>query len=174
MDELINPITGSWDEELVKDTFWEEDASIILALPIFEGRENRLACHFDKRGLFSVKSAYRVCKGDIIRKASRGGVQGSSSNCPDPIWSKIWDLNCPSKIKHFIWRLTHNSHPLRCNIARRGMRIDTVCPVCGREEEDGAHLFFKWKLARNVWQLLSLEGDRVALANLSTPAEVMA
>ena len=49
-----------------------------------------------------------------------------------------------------------------------------MCPVCGREEEDGAHLFFKCKLAGNVWQLLSLEGDRVVLANLYTPAEALA
>lgn len=48
-----------------------------------------------------------------------------------------------------------------------------MCPVCGREEEDGAHLFFECKLARNVWQLLSL-GDRVVLANFPTPAEVLA
>ena len=42
MEELINPITGSWDEELIKDTFWEEDSDIILSLPILQGSENHL------------------------------------------------------------------------------------------------------------------------------------
>jgi ribonuclease HI len=173
VEELINPITGSWDEKLVKETFWEEDATIILAIPIFEGRENNLAWHYDKKGLFSVRSAYRVCRDDLLRRAIRGGPQGSSRNQPDPIWGKIWDLNCPSKIKHFIWRFSYNSHPLRCNLVRRDLKIDTVCPICGREEEDGAHLFFKCKLARNVWQLLSFEGDRVVLAALNTPVEAL-
>jgi hypothetical protein len=53
------------------------------------------------------------------------------------------------------------------------LKIDTVCPIYGREDEDGAHLFFKCKLARNVWQLLSLEGDRVVLAALNTPVEAL-
>lgn len=26
VDELIDPLTGSWDEALVRDIFWEEDA----------------------------------------------------------------------------------------------------------------------------------------------------
>lgn len=32
--ELIDPMTGSWDAQLVRDTFWEEDARIILAIPV--------------------------------------------------------------------------------------------------------------------------------------------
>lgn len=39
VDDLIDPLTGSWDVELVRDTFWEEDAALI-ALPVNEGREN--------------------------------------------------------------------------------------------------------------------------------------
>jgi len=109
VDELINPITGTWDSELVNDTFWEDDASIILSIPVFEGWDNSLAWHFDKRGLFSVKSAYRVCRDGIIRRVTRGCAQGSSRIHPDPIWRKIWDLNFPAMIKHFVWRFTHNS-----------------------------------------------------------------
>jgi len=103
VEELINPITVSWDEELVKETFWEEDATIILAISIFDGSQNSLAWHYDKKkGLFSVRSAYRVCRDDLLRRTIRGEAQGSSKHQPDPIWDKIWDLNCPSKIKHFI------------------------------------------------------------------------
>jgi hypothetical protein len=46
---------------LVKDIFWEEDATIILAMSVHEGRENVLAWHYDEHGIFSVKSAYKVC-----------------------------------------------------------------------------------------------------------------
>ena len=41
--DLIDPASGSWDVDLVKDVFWEEDAEIILALPVHEGRDNFLA-----------------------------------------------------------------------------------------------------------------------------------
>jgi hypothetical protein len=35
--------------ELVEDIFWQEDAGLILALPVHE-RANTLAWHFDKQG----------------------------------------------------------------------------------------------------------------------------
>jgi hypothetical protein len=65
------------------------------------------------------------------------------------VCDKLWKMHCPNKVKHFLWRFTHNSHPLRRNLARHGMKIDTVYPVCGagRQEEDGGHIFFNCKLA---------------------------
>jgi hypothetical protein len=79
VDDLIDPATGSWDVELVNDTFWEEDANLILALPVNQGRENVLAWQYDERGLFSVKSAYRVCQDSFIRQRSRNSEQGGSN-----------------------------------------------------------------------------------------------
>jgi hypothetical protein len=57
VDELINPITGGWDVQLVHDTFWPEDANEILRIPIDDRMEDWAAWHFDLKGLFSVKSA---------------------------------------------------------------------------------------------------------------------
>jgi hypothetical protein len=56
VEELIDPVTGGWDTQLIRDTFWEEDAQLILAIPLHGGMENRAAWHFDKKGAFSVKS----------------------------------------------------------------------------------------------------------------------
>jgi hypothetical protein len=33
VSDLIDPVSGTWDEQLVMDTFWPEDAQIILAIP---------------------------------------------------------------------------------------------------------------------------------------------
>jgi hypothetical protein len=57
--ELIDPVTGEWDEQLMKEVFWEEDSAVILALPVHEGRQNSIAWHSDSHGRFSVRSAYR-------------------------------------------------------------------------------------------------------------------
>jgi hypothetical protein len=52
VSELMNPDTGSWDELLVKDTFWESDAKTILALPTDADIDDWPAWHFlFKRGL---------------------------------------------------------------------------------------------------------------------------
>jgi len=80
---------------------------------------------------------------------SRGSARGSN-NAPDVIWKSIWQLDVPNKIKHFMWRLVHNSHPLRGNLIQRGMKIIDKCVVCGATGEDGGHLFFKCKMAKKI------------------------
>jgi hypothetical protein len=55
--DLINPIIGGWDEELVNQIFWPEDAQIILSLLVHPELEDIVAWFYDKRGLFSIKSA---------------------------------------------------------------------------------------------------------------------
>lgn len=108
VDELINPVTGDWDVERVKELFWEEDQRCILALPVFEGRDNILAWHFDKYGKFSVPSAYKVCRSVVIRSQNCREAQGGSRLEAEPISKKIWDLKCPSKVKHFLWPVAWN------------------------------------------------------------------
>jgi hypothetical protein len=77
VNELINPHTGQWDEILVKDTFWEMDANIILSTPIRDDFEDFPAWHHDNKGLFSVKSAYKVYAKlrDAERCVSSGNVE---------------------------------------------------------------------------------------------------
>jgi hypothetical protein len=53
--------------------FWEEDTRIILAIPVHGGMSNLAAWHFDKKGAFSVKSAYKVFREDQLRRKRRGG-----------------------------------------------------------------------------------------------------
>lgn len=117
-----------------------------------------LAWHFDKHGTFSVKSAYKVGRDDAIKARCAGSHQGGSANSRSGVWTAIWKLKCLNKVKHFLWRLSHNSHP------RRGMNVDIRCPVCGEVGEDGGHLFFKCRLAKHIWRLLNLETEREALA----------
>lgn len=89
--ELINPVTGGWDTQLIRDTFWDEDAQLILVIPVHGGMENMAAWHFDKKGIFSVKSAYKVFRTDQLNKSRSGGA--STSNL-DPglesMWKEIW------------------------------------------------------------------------------------
>jgi hypothetical protein len=60
VSELISPITGQWDMQLIAENFWKIDADIILATPIREDFEDFFAWHYDSKGIFSVKSAYKL------------------------------------------------------------------------------------------------------------------
>ena len=53
--------------------FWEEDVQRILGIPIKHNIEDILAWHYDKKGLFSVKSAYHVLVDEKKRKQPRQG-----------------------------------------------------------------------------------------------------
>lgn len=80
MNELINPVTENWDEALVGELFTQEDAKIILAIPLRAGMEDFLSWHYDKRGFFSVKSAYQL--GVSLKETEapeRGGVYRSGA-----------------------------------------------------------------------------------------------
>jgi len=58
VDELINPVTSSWDVDLVKAIFWPVDAYRILQIPLTSRREDLVAWHFNRSDRFSVRSAY--------------------------------------------------------------------------------------------------------------------
>jgi hypothetical protein len=48
------------------------------------------------------------------------------------------------RIKLFVWRLAHNSGlQVKLNIARRGLDLNTPCPIWSRFDEDTGHLCFK-------------------------------
>jgi hypothetical protein len=126
VSELIDPVTGSWDVQLLNDIFWEEDVKEIMLIPVRVGHDDYVAWHFDSKGIFSIRSAYHVLDDQRERDArrQRGESSGSSSDSPSSFkWKKIWKLTCPPKVKQFVWRLSHNSLALKMNIRRRSVLV---------------------------------------------------
>jgi hypothetical protein len=118
VSELINLITNMWDEELIQGIFHEDDAAVILGIPLAANRENSIAWQFDKKGLFSVKLAYKISV--AASRDNHGPSSGETTQCPAMgtafPWKKIWQLHLPNKVKQFAWRLAHNSLPMKRNI----------------------------------------------------------
>lgn len=139
---------------------------MIRAIPVHSDMDDVLAWHFDTRGIFSVnhnpsRSPTR-CIESMLLRTTRRGVASSVANGrqEDNFWRKLWKLKCSGKIKHFLWRMAHNSLALRVNLRRRGMELDTKCVMCNRLDEDGGHLFLKCKLVKQLWRELNLEDVR--------------
>jgi hypothetical protein len=91
----------SWDEDLVNFVFDPDDAKEILSIPIRPDMEDWVAWHYDRKGVFSVKSAYQL---GVILRDSKGCRDASSSTAPtaiNPTWHKLWGLKLPGKVKIF-------------------------------------------------------------------------
>ena len=65
-------------------------------------------------------------------------------------WYRIWKLQIPNIVKMFMWRLAHNSLPVRKNVSRRGVELDTKCPVCQRLDEDCGHFSLSVNMLNGV------------------------
>ena len=50
--ELIDPVMGRWDDEVVRQTFWPQDVKRILSTLVHPNLDNIMAWHYDTRGLF--------------------------------------------------------------------------------------------------------------------------
>uniref|UniRef100_A0A0A9APL4 Uncharacterized protein n=1 Tax=Arundo donax TaxID=35708 RepID=A0A0A9APL4_ARUDO len=60
VSELIDLGLGDRDAQLVQDAFWPEDLQTILAIPVDVQMVDWVAWHYDSKGVFSVKSAYKL------------------------------------------------------------------------------------------------------------------
>jgi len=63
-----------------------------IRLPLFP-RKDELLWYADKKGRFSVKSAYLLLVEDVNK---------------DEIWEKVWNCKSLPKINFFWWTATHN------------------------------------------------------------------
>jgi hypothetical protein len=101
VDELINPVTSSWDVDLVKAIFWPVDARRILQIPIGYGREDLVAWHFNRSGQFSVRSAYH-CQWNS-KFGNRFNQTQADTTSWKQLWKNLWNLKVSGKIKIFGW-----------------------------------------------------------------------
>ena len=66
-----------------------------------------------------------------------------------------------------------NSLALRVNLKRQGIKLNPCCVLCGCLDKDGAHLFFKCKNAKKVWEDMQLQGVRDRLAQAIMAKELV-
>jgi hypothetical protein len=99
VEELIGPISKTWDEELIEQTFWPIDRHRILSIPILtHDMEDFVGWSLTKTGIFTVCSAYQIeWEHQFGSKINHGAISGSMN--PHPMWVVIWKLKCPSKVQ---------------------------------------------------------------------------
>ena len=147
---LIDQDTRRWRRDRLERIFLAFEVEIVLGIPIsYHLPDDQLIWVGNKKGIFSVKSAYYVA-----RKVLEGSEQGESSlgDVRAPLWKKMWHLNIPAKVRIFAWRLCMNAIPTMRNLNKRGVRVDPLCPLCSKEAEFVEHAILKCEIAKKVWE----------------------
>lgn len=156
VSELINPATRSWNKHALTEHFIVADVEAILNIPLStQMQEDFWAWHYDRCGIFSVRSAYRmICaiktqqEDWLEHRPSHSNIAASKNS-----WTQLWKVRIPSKIRVFVWRLAHTFIPTGIVRHERRMADTPACSLCGAVEDTWRHSLLNCLLARCVWAL---------------------
>ncbi|XP_058724687.1 uncharacterized protein LOC131596129 [Vicia villosa] len=122
------------------------EARQILYIPLsFRSPADELICNYKKNGIYSVKSAYHMLMHDKRNKAP-----GLSNVYHQKLWQKIWLSHLHPRDHNFLWRLAKNILPTKANLQKKGISLDTSCPLCEAATETAHHLFLHCEYTRSA------------------------
>ena len=100
-----------------------------------------------KDGQYSVKLGYQL----LCAKELSGLASGSSNEVNRRLWSGLWRMKVPSKVKTFAWRACSESLPTMVNLARRRVVLSSSCTGCNRGSETVFHALWGCEKVKGAW-----------------------
>ncbi|XP_065625285.1 uncharacterized protein LOC136065684 [Quercus suber] len=112
------------------------------------------------RYLIAECARYRVGSGQTAKfirivgyqgkgQGNSGSALGSTNEVNRKIWSSLWRLEVPNKIKTFAWRVCTKSLPTLVNLASKKVVLSNSCTSCNREPETVIHAL--WGCEKVAW-----------------------
>ena len=77
----------------------------------------------------------------------------------------VWKVWVPPKVKFFSWLALQDRIWTANRLERRGWPNCGLCPLCKREQETGAHLFFKCRYTIRLWRAII---EKIGLHHMDT------
>ncbi|KAE8767807.1 Alanyl-tRNA synthetase [Hordeum vulgare] len=154
VSELIDPYTGTWNIDLVRQVFPTVEADAILNIPLrSEGGEDVLAWAPEKSGLYSVKTAYRSLMTQIELRAREEGKVTTTPLSEQQMWARLWKLKVLPKVRVFWWRVLRGILPLESVLKHRHISNDSACKLCLNPDETLRHALLECFHARKFWDI---------------------
>lgn len=159
VSQLIDHASRSWNLQSLTTHFLRMDVEVIRSIPLgTTSHADFWAWNFEKKGLFFVRSAYRMLvKTKADREAWLDGRASSSASNEQKSWTSLWKTKVPSKIRVFLWRLSHQSLPTGNVLHRRSMADSCACAICNEPVDSWRHSLLDCNMARSTWALLDEE-----------------
>jgi hypothetical protein len=129
VEELICSTTRTWDIQKLERLLLPMDIEAVTQIPISYVRQHDFwAWHYEKSGVFIVRSAYRMIMATKHRGEAflEGRTKASSTRQEEQNWKKLWKVKVLSKLRIFAWRFTRSSLPTREVRQKRNMVTTAV------------------------------------------------
>lgn len=108
--------SASWNTDLISSLLPHCEAALILSIPLSRRLPfDYLMWHYDSKGLFSVKSSYKVAIS--VRDLASPSNQSTIGTFT---WNKLWRSSVPGKVKICVWKACLNIIPTRLNLEKKG------------------------------------------------------
>ena len=136
--ELINPITGTWDEDKLSHLLLPEDIELVQQIRLSKyNRHDQYVWPYTTNMEYTVKSGYWTTTHDFYEGDDIVQPEGSIS-----IKRMIWKLDILPQIQHFLWRTVSGALPTYVQLCSRGINTYPDCQICCLEEESINHTLF--------------------------------
>jgi hypothetical protein len=110
------------------------DATAILNITLCTRRQSDFwAWNYDPKGMFSIRSAYRMMINTKINKENyyEGNPGSSNSDSLTKGWCSLWKTLVSLKVRVFLWRLSQQSLLTADILEHRNMSRTSSCSVWG-------------------------------------------
>ena len=143
VQSLLLPSTFEWDTELIAYLFNSRDAGLILSISLRNSHEDdKWLWAWEKSGAYSVKSTYRFLHHQMENELQQEVTK---------LWSVLWSLKVPPKVRSFLWRANSGCLPTRFQLLLKGIQLNSKCPLCGAAPETILHILVYCEFAKACW-----------------------
>ncbi|KAA3478898.1 reverse transcriptase [Gossypium australe] len=176
VSNLIHSESITWNADLIRRLADDDTTRRILSIPLSGGNLlDTVVWKFEGSGEYSVRSGYKTLASSLV---STNSINYNNEMFTE-FYNDLWGLNIPSKIKIHVWRLFNNWIPHYCNLAKKKLSAESLCPLCKEEMENLNHPVWLCGILRRVWgyfqirtyQFENIGDPKVCFARFFTAAE---
>ncbi|GMI81993.1 hypothetical protein HRI_001868600 [Hibiscus trionum] len=141
VSDLIEGDSMTWKVDLIRASFISSEAEEILCIPISRfSQADRVVWSGEHSGIYSVRSGYRMLL-----------PPSNTDTTMKALFQKLWNVECPSKMKIQCWKFLKNLVPTKLNLCVRRVTTDPTCFRCLQNPENVEHVLRNCPFAEQVW-----------------------
>ncbi|XP_026419676.1 uncharacterized protein LOC113315626 [Papaver somniferum] len=149
--DLFLPGTRIWNEPLISSIFNQDTSTAILNMLIPSTGEDYLIWKPDRKGKFTVNSAYNTLCANSVNNSIAG------DNIPKDVWEQLCHYRVPHSVQLFVWKCLKNIVPVRDKLASYNPEIEPYCKLCNHSPETINHLLVEYDYATTIWNALNVD-----------------